>query len=359
MFQPVPGARISSGYLGGFRSSGGHSGIDFAAPAGSPIHAVAPGRVISVGRAGAYGNLVKILHSDGSIGYYAHMKSTNVRPGMTVGRGSVLGRVGSTGNSTGPHLHFEVRRNGAPTNPLSWLDKDYRSSGGSLDPGSYGGVRLDAEQLRNAQTIMRVGYSMGASQRDIIIGLMTAMQESTLRNLDYGDRDSLGLFQQRPSQGWGSPSQVRNPVYAARKFFENLLRLDDRGRMRLTEAAQAVQRSAFPDAYAKWESLARAIAGNPNAGTYSLPDQNFSSVFTTYRDPSEIWKALGQLGFENQGLTPSFGDPASGPGGTGNPADSQVAEPDMDILPEEDSDLPDTENFEDFERQALGGFRAV
>lgn len=130
---------------------------------------------------------------------------------------------------------------------------------GVAKPGVYGNVTLGPEQLKNAQIIASVGRSMGASTRDIVISLMTAMQESTLRNLNYGDRDSLGLFQQRPSQGWGTPAQVTNPQYAARKFFEGLLRVENRGSMPLTLAAQAVQRSGFPYAYANWQSMAEAL----------------------------------------------------------------------------------------------------
>lgn len=100
---------------------------------------------------------------------------------------------------------------------------------------------------------------MGASQRDITIALMTALQESGLRNLKYGDRDSQGLFQQRPSQGWGSVAQVTNPEYASRKFFQALLADSNRGERSLTQAAQHVQRSAFPDAYAKHEGSAREL----------------------------------------------------------------------------------------------------
>jgi len=136
---------------------------------------------------------------------------------------------------------------------------EYAAKAGSS--GMYGNVALSQEQLNNAATIIGVGKSMGASQRDLVIAIMTAMQESTLRNLNYGDRDSLGLFQQRPSQGWGTPDQIRNPTYAARKFFESLLRVKDRGKMTLTHAAQAVQRSAYPEAYAKWEAMARQVVG--------------------------------------------------------------------------------------------------
>ncbi len=141
------------------------------------------------------------------------------------------------------------------------------AQGSAAAPGRYGDSLFGADQLANASTIARVGRSMGASQRDIIIGLMTAMQESGLKNINFGDRDSLGLFQQRPSQGWGTPAQVTNPEYASRKFFEGLLRIGNRNDMSLTGAAQAVQRSAFPNAYAKWENEARAILAGGGAGT--------------------------------------------------------------------------------------------
>jgi len=133
-------------------------------------------------------------------------------------------------------------------------------------PGMYGGIPLSEEQLLNANTIASVGMGMGASTRDIIISLMTAMQESGLRNLNYGDRDSVGLFQQRTSQGWGTIEQIMNPTYAATKFFEGLLAIPGRNAMSLTQAAQAVQRSAFPDAYAQWQGMAEAVVG-AGAGT--------------------------------------------------------------------------------------------
>lgn len=111
---------------------------------------------------------------------------------------------------------------------------------------------------------------MGMSNRDILIALMAALQESGLRNLNYGDRDSLGLFQQRPSAGWGTPQQIMNPVYAATKFFQSLSRIKNRNNMELWQAAQAVQISAFPRAYAKWEDTARGILQTIGA---DLPDE--------------------------------------------------------------------------------------
>lgn len=128
------------------------------------------------------------------------------------------------------------------------------------------------EQLRNASTIVSVGRRMGLSTRDIQIGLITAMVESNLVNVNHGDRDSLGLFQQRPSQGWGTPAQVTNPQYAAGKFFSALSNLGNRRfEMGMGEAAQAVQRSAFPERYAQrlpdvrrmWPTVARAAGDNP------------------------------------------------------------------------------------------------
>jgi TP901 family phage tail tape measure protein len=145
-----------------------------------------------------------------------------------------------------------------------------------LESGIFAGTSITDEMARNAGTIMSVGKSMGATQRDLIIALMTAMQESGLKNLDYGDRDSLGLFQQRPSQGWGTPAQIRNPEYAARQFFKRLLANKDRNDMSLTLAAQSVQRSAFPYAYAQWEDLARAMV---NGATQNVtPGQMLNSV---------------------------------------------------------------------------------
>ncbi|MGY1778838.1 hypothetical protein [Geodermatophilus sp. SYSU D01036] len=120
-------------------------------------------------------------------------------------------------------------------------------------------VTLSAEQWANAQTIAAVARQRGLPERAVVIALATAMQESTLRNLDYGDRDSLGLFQQRPSQGWGTPAQVQDPVYAAGQFYDRLVRVPGWETMRLTDAAQWVQRSGFPEAYQRWDGFAQSL----------------------------------------------------------------------------------------------------
>ncbi|AXI85334.1 hypothetical protein SAM9427_04955 [Streptomyces sp. ETH9427] len=121
------------------------------------------------------------------------------------------------------------------------------------------GLDLPAEQVPNAATIVAAGLSLDVPKKGQIIALATAMQESRLRNLGYGDRDSLGLFQQRPSQGWGSAQQIRDPTYASEQFYKHLLKVDGWQQMTVTQAAQAVQKSGLPDAYAQWENLATAL----------------------------------------------------------------------------------------------------
>ena len=124
-----------------------------------------------------------------------------------------------------------------------------------------------AEQAGNASVIVATGERMRVPVRGWVIAVATALQESGLVNIRGGDRDSLGLFQQRPSQGWGTPEQIMNPEYAAGKFYERLLTVPGWERLPLTEAAQAVQRSAYPDAYAKHEARATEIVAAYTGGT--------------------------------------------------------------------------------------------
>ncbi|MEV6923148.1 hypothetical protein AB0M46_01345 [Dactylosporangium sp. NPDC051485] len=132
--------------------------------------------------------------------------------------------------------------------------------------GDAGEVQLDAEQLANAATITAVGLTRKIPHKGLVIALATAWQESKLENLTGGDRDSIGLFQQRPSQGWGKPEQIADPRYAANAFFTALLKVKGWQDMRVTDAAQEVQRSAHPEAYEKWadesEIMVRALSGD-------------------------------------------------------------------------------------------------
>lgn len=135
-----------------------------------------------------------------------------------------------------------------------------------------GAVSLHFDQMANAATITAVGLTKKLPDRGIVVALATALQESKLENLAGGDRDSIGLFQQRPSQGWGDPDQISDPRYAATKFYNALVRVRGWQDMRVTDAAQRVQRSAFPEAYEKWadeaEILTEALTGrSPGAVT--------------------------------------------------------------------------------------------
>jgi murein DD-endopeptidase MepM/ murein hydrolase activator NlpD len=118
MVWPVAGT-LTSGF--GQRWGRMHEGIDVAAGAGTPIAAAAAGTVIVAGWNGGYGNMVVVDHGGGISTGYAHMSSTSVSVGQSVGQGTVVGGMGTTGSSTGVHLHFEVRVNGAATNPLGYL----------------------------------------------------------------------------------------------------------------------------------------------------------------------------------------------------------------------------------------------
>ena len=123
-------------------------------------------------------------------------------------------------------------------------------------------VALDTEQAHNAAIIVGVAVGRELAPRASTIALATAYQESGIYNLDYGDRDSLGLFQQRPSQGWGTQAQVQDPVYAANKFYDALLKVNGWSRGNVNDVAQAVQRSGHPNGYARHVENARRIASS-------------------------------------------------------------------------------------------------
>jgi hypothetical protein len=140
-----------------------------------------------------------------------------------------------------------------------------RDQGANVPPGCR--VSLDnqtytfsPDQAAHATTVTAVGKGMGLPDHAVSVALAAALQESKLQNLPHGDRDSVGLFQQRPSQGWGSASQLLTPTYAAGAFYRHLARVPGWETLPVTTAAQRVQHSAAPSAYAVWEHEARAIA---------------------------------------------------------------------------------------------------
>ncbi|NEG54641.1 cobalt transporter [Bifidobacterium platyrrhinorum] len=170
---------------------------------------------------------------------------------------------------------------------------------------------LSAEQSANAALITAIGVTRGLPDHAATVALATAMQESKLRNLEYGDRDSLGLFQQRPSQGWGTVEQLMDENYATNAFYDGLVKVSGWESLPVEDAAQEVQHSGYPDAYAQWDGLARAwaqsLTGEVAAGVgCKLPDADAS-------DPDGLIAAL-------QSAYPSV----SGSRADGNKGDSPV-----------------------------------
>ncbi|MFE9689391.1 hypothetical protein [Micromonospora sp. NPDC005806] len=129
--------------------------------------------------------------------------------------------------------------------------------------GAQSRIPLDDTQVANAKAIVKAAKETGVGERGAVIGVATSLQESKLYNLghlgEYNDHDSEGLFQQRPSSGWGTPDQVTDPDYASKAFFNALKNVGDWHDLPLTAAAQTVQVSAFPYAYAQWEEQAADI----------------------------------------------------------------------------------------------------
>ena len=131
--------------------------------------------------------------------------------------------------------------------------------------GAQSRIDLSDEQKANAKAIIAATKKAGLDERAAVIAVGTSLQESKLENLGHlgerNDHDSMGLFQQRPSSGWGSPEQITNPEYATTAFLKGLKAVDGWRDMPLTEAAQKVQVSAYPDHYAQWEQQAADLVG--------------------------------------------------------------------------------------------------
>jgi hypothetical protein len=199
-----------------------------------------------------------------------------------------------------------------------------RASGSEKAPAGAGDpYELTPEQASNAATISAVGIARHMPERAVTIALATAIQESGLRNLRTGDRDSLGLFQQRPSAGWGTKQQVVDPVYASTQFYERLAKIPGYERLPVTEAAQEVQHSGFPEAYAKHEGdaelLAAAFTGMaPAALTCPAPFDH------TPGDPAKVRTALTRA--FGPGVLPKGGPEPTVQSGTSRPRNPTTAE---------------------------------
>lgn len=144
---------------------------------------------------------------------------------------------------------------------------------------------LDLDQARNAATIAAIGKQRGLPDHAVTVAIATALQESKLQNLSSGDRDSVGLFQQRPSQGWGPPAKLQDPRYATARFYARLVTVPGWRTIPVTQAAQLVQRSAAPDAYGDWEPQARTIAAALTGEAPAAFTCRFTDRGTTASEP--------------------------------------------------------------------------
>lgn len=151
---------------------------------------------------------------------------------------------------------------------LGWIHLSTLVSGPTCRATASGATwEWATDQASNAATITAIGRKRGLPPRAASIALATAMQESKVRNVRFGDRDSLGLFQQRPSQGWGTAEQILNPEYSTNKFYDALIKVKGYATMEIAVAAQEVQRSADGSAYAQHEAQARATASTLSGQT--------------------------------------------------------------------------------------------
>jgi len=172
-----------------------------------------------------------------------------------------------------------------------------------------GGDDLGTDQAANASLIAAVAVRRGLPARAASIALATSMQESKLRNIGHGDQagpDSRGLFQQRPSQGWGTTAQVMDPYHASNAFYDALVEISGYQSLDITVAAQRVQRSAFPEAYAQHEAMARAFASALTGQTPAGLDCTLRSADAA-GDPAsvaeELTAALGDVQASTDGRT--------------------------------------------------------
>jgi hypothetical protein len=157
-------------------------------------------------------------------------------------------------------------------------------------------AEFDPEQAADAATITAVAKRRGLANHAVTIALAAAMQESKLFNVDYGDRDSVGIFQQRPSQGWGTEAQILDPIHATNAFLDALVKFEGYETADITKIAQRVQKSGFPEAYRDHEGQGRVLAstltGHSPAGLTCRLDAVKSSV-SPQRVASDLAQQMG------------------------------------------------------------------
>ncbi|MEV1289952.1 hypothetical protein [Micromonospora sp. NPDC049679] len=191
--------------------------------------------------------------------------------------------VASPAAAASPELQLPATNAAAAQQIVAQADKPADAKGGAPSveqlmtrgvPSDQSTYEMTPERMANAKAIIEAGKEMNLPPRAWVIAIATSLQESKLDNLghlgDMNDHDSLGLFQQRPSSGWGTPEQITDPNYSAKAFYKGLVNVDGYEKMPLTVAAQTVQVSAFPDHYAQWEKMAaELVQGTYGHGPYA------------------------------------------------------------------------------------------
>ncbi|RZQ62579.1 C40 family peptidase [Amycolatopsis suaedae] len=187
---------------------------------------------------------------------------------------------------------------------------------GEQDSAAEAASKLDEEQLGHVQLIIQIGKQRNLSPRAWQIAIQAGMTESKLRNLNYGDRDSLGIFQMRPSMGWGTVAQVTDPPYQVNKFYDVLEKVPDWDKRRPGDVAQAVERSGFPDRYHNWEPMAVHLVENvgqvvdaagcgEGTGTLLPPSQTAAAAIQFAlgeQGKPYVWGATGPNSYDCSGL---------------------------------------------------------
>ncbi|TLW89735.1 NlpC/P60 family protein [Saccharomonospora piscinae] len=218
--------------------------------------------------------------------------------------------------AAGAVLVIDSQRQHAHATPVSC-----NAALGPTQPGQQGRGATDAgnlagEQLDTVSRIISIGQERDLSPRAWQIAIQAGMTESGLRSLDYGDRDSLGIFQMRPSMGWGTPAQVTDPTYAINKFYDVLEAIPGWESLRPGDAAQAVERSAFPDRYHEWEPMAvylvetmgevpDATGCGPGMGSALPPNEQAGQAIDfalEERGKPYVWGAVGPDSYDCSGL---------------------------------------------------------
>ena len=169
-------------------------------------------------------------------------------------------------------------------------------------------AEIDLEQARWSSLMAAISQRRGLPPRATSIAIATAFQESKIHNINYGDRDSVGLFQQRTSQGWGTIEQISDPHYSIGRFYDALVKVKGYESMKITEAAQRVQRSAFPGAYAQHEDYSRALASalrgySPASFTCQINPKGSGTIARVTKD---VKAAFGGIAVATKGDDASY-----------------------------------------------------